>query len=161
MSFTAAELEAAIENPHEDDDEWEGWSEIGYAQEPNPAFDAEKAAESDRLYHIWRNRPTPQRWDGEDPDYRVYVTFREDNKGVLSATRPCAPTVEVNGVTYPIEVVADHGGGEGSGEERWIVIKVDGRLFRKDGYYMSYEGSTFDSELREVSPVVKEVTFYE
>lgn len=159
MSFTAAELEAAIEAREES--EWDGyWGEIGIAYEPNPDFDPEAEVESKRLYEVWRNKRLNS-WLPDDPDYVAYDTHRKANGSKLWPMRSCAPKVRVNGVEYDIKVVADHGGGEGSGEERWIVIEVGGRLFRKDGYYASYEGSTFDSDLREVRAVEKPVTFYE
>ncbi len=64
-----------------------------------------------------------------------------------------------------VSVEQDHGGGEGDGEERWVVIRVENsegtRYFRIDGYYMSYDGSHFDGELREVSVVERLVKFYE
>ena len=54
-------------------------------------------------------------------------------------------------------------GGEGSGEYIWQVWSVkdaDGneQFFRKTGYYMSYEGSTWDGDLTEVVPFEKTVT---
>jgi hypothetical protein len=63
-----------------------------------------------------------------------------------------------------VSLVTDFGG-EGQGDGYWFVVKiVDGdveRLFRKDGYWQSYEGGEYDGDLREVKAVVKPVTFYE
>lgn len=64
-----------------------------------------------------------------------------------------------------ISLVANHGG-EGQGDEAWVVISVtdsfgDVKLYRKDGYYRSYEGAGFDTPLRQVQPKEKTVTVYE
>lgn len=60
--------------------------------------------------------------------------------------------------------VADYGG-EGQGDEYWVVFSVtEGdvvRTFRKDGWYQSYNGGEFDSELVEVKPVQKTITVWE
>jgi hypothetical protein len=62
------------------------------------------------------------------------------------------------------EVVASHGG-EGEGDQYWMVISIsDGnttRFLRKDGYYASYDGGYLDSDTSEVKPKEKMVTFYE
>lgn len=58
-------------------------------------------------------------------------------------------------------------GGEGEGDEYFLVFKVDNpdgsvQYFRKDGYYTSYEGTGWDSgELHEVKLVQRLVNFYE
>ena len=62
-------------------------------------------------------------------------------------------------------------GGEGMGDQLWIVFKVvmdtnteDGfvRWFRKPGYYSSYgDGGDYDGDLYEVTPKEKTVTVYE
>lgn len=51
-------------------------------------------------------------------------------------------------------------GGEGMGDERWIVFKVGDRMFRKNGYYSSWDGSSWDGELEEVEPREVTVTQY-
>lgn len=56
--------------------------------------------------------------------------------------------------------VAHRKGGEGQGEEYFIVFKVGDQFFRIDGFYSSYEGvDWYDSELYEVAP--QEVTVIE
>lgn len=56
-------------------------------------------------------------------------------------------------------------GGEGSGDQYWFVFKItnpgDERLFRRDGWYASYEGGEYDGPTEEVKPVVRPVTFFE
>lgn len=51
-------------------------------------------------------------------------------------------------------------GGEGKGDSAWVVIRAGGRLFRKDGYYASYDGAEFDGEFTEVEEYQKTVTAY-
>lgn len=72
--------------------------------------------------------------------------------------------VRINGVDYEWENVADKGG-EGQGEYRAIVFSItdssgDTRLFRKEGYYQSYDGSTWDGDFSEVEAYEKTVTDY-
>lgn len=57
-------------------------------------------------------------------------------------------------------------GREGGGENIYVVLKLtrpDGSeiLYRKTGYYMSYDGSTWDGVMEEVIPYQKVTTFYE
>lgn len=75
--------------------------------------------------------------------------------------------------TTPVEVeglgkvsCADEYGGQGQGDDYWVVVKVefpDGsvRYFRKDGYYQSYSGGSLDGDMYEVFPKEKKVTVYE
>jgi hypothetical protein len=62
------------------------------------------------------------------------------------------------------EVVTSYGG-EGGGDQYWMVISVsDGettRYFRKDGWYASYDGGYLDGETYEVTPKERTVVFYE
>jgi hypothetical protein len=56
-------------------------------------------------------------------------------------------------------------GGEGQGDYAAMVFKVtapDGtdRLFRKEGYYASYDGTTWDGDFAEVEAYEKTVTDY-
>lgn len=64
-----------------------------------------------------------------------------------------------------ISYVADHGG-EGQGDEYWVVVKIAGhdgseRFFRKGGWYQSYSGGELDGDTYEVKPTERTVTFYE
>lgn len=61
----------------------------------------------------------------------------------------------------PIERVASQGGGEGSGSEMWVVVKIGSRLFKKSGYYASWDGDNWDGPFEEVRPRERMVTFYE
>ncbi|MFC6021529.1 hypothetical protein ACFP2T_35845 [Plantactinospora solaniradicis] len=63
--------------------------------------------------------------------------------------------------------VVDSYGGEGEGDEFWVVISItDGagavRYFKRLGWYQSYgDGGHLDGPTVEVAPVTREVTFYE
>lgn len=46
----------------------------------------------------------------------------------------------------------DSFGGEGQGDDYWVVVKLDDRYFRVDGYYSSWDGGELDGELEEVVP---------
>lgn len=70
-------------------------------------------------------------------------------------------SIILRGEPAPIEYVADFGG-QGQGDDLWLVIKVGDQLFRKEGYYASDYGSNWgDGDFSEVHAVVREVTFYE
>lgn len=60
-----------------------------------------------------------------------------------------------------LEFVEGYTGGEGGGEDAYVVFKLGDRYFRKQGYYASHYGTDWDGELREVNPVQRVVTFYE
>lgn len=68
-----------------------------------------------------------------------------------------------NGIDLPsgrAKLVADFGG-EGQGEELWVVFSLGDQLFRVDGYYASWDGSNWDgAEPYEVEPVPVVVTQY-
>lgn len=50
--------------------------------------------------------------------------------------------------------LVDKYGGEGKGEEYWVVLSVGEQLFRVDGFYASWDGVTWeDPHLHEVEPV--------
>lgn len=44
----------------------------------------------------------------------------------------------------PAYIVEDHGGGEGDGEERFVVFQVGDQFFQVDGYYASWDGTTWE-----------------
>jgi len=61
--------------------------------------------------------------------------------------------------------LVDNYGGEGQGDDYWMVISVsDGyttRLFKMNGYHVSHDGSYYDGPFEEVKAVQKMVTVYE
>lgn len=95
-------------------------------------------------------------WD-ELPYYLKDTVWDSANRKIVAAP----PRVR-DGLTYAC--VSDYGG-EGMGETRYVVFSVtdgvDTRYFRKDGFYASYGGSTWDGEFSEVQPQERVVTVWE
>ncbi|MFE7717522.1 hypothetical protein ACFU44_00595 [Nocardia rhizosphaerihabitans] len=65
-----------------------------------------------------------------------------------------------------MKIVEDERNGEGGGDYAAIIFEIvaeDGstRLFKKEGYYASYDGYTWDGDLYEVRPASKLITVYE
>lgn len=66
-----------------------------------------------------------------------------------------------------VETVDDHGGGEGNGDETWVVVQVtdvetgDVTYYRKNGYYSSFDGTDWDGSFTEVTPSERTITVYE
>lgn len=52
-------------------------------------------------------------------------------------------------------------GGEGKGDQYWVVFQIGDKIYRVDGYYSSWEGANWDSaEPYEVKPVEVTVVKY-
>jgi hypothetical protein len=100
--------------------------------------------------------------DLEDDDVLNVDSLDFDNASAWSWIKYEGGKGTRNGLTA--ERVAEYGG-EGDGDQYWVVISIsDGlttRHFRKDGYYASYDGGYLDGDTSEVKPVEKLVTFYE
>lgn len=90
-------------------------------------------------------------FDREDAEFCSWYELKQGDGGYVPG---------LGEVAY----VADYGG-EGQGEEYWVVFSVtDGdvtRHFRMDGSYASYYGAEFDGDLREVTPQQKTITVWE
>lgn len=82
-------------------------------------------------------------------DFEYGNPYKEIKYGDLS---------EIDGLGK-IELI-DEFGGEGQGDDYWVVFKVGDQLFRKDGWYASYDGGELDGELYEVEPVEVQRTEY-
>lgn len=60
-----------------------------------------------------------------------------------------------------VKLVEDHGGGEGDGEERWVVFSVGDKFYEVSGYYASWDGTTWDDlDIYDVEPFQVQVTKY-
>lgn len=96
-------------------------------------------------------------YDIEDDNFDIEDCWKEV-KYEASREQP----VTVNGFTAKVE--AEYGG-EGQGEQFWVVVSIsDGettRYFRKDGWYASYDGGYLDGDTSEVVPREKTIVIYE
>lgn len=126
MSYTIADLEDAIEN---EDTEWEGsWHEF------------EESVDNTHEY-----RDVPAHTDGA-----YFDRYNERWRAKFELDEPGAA---IPGIGQA--VLVEQFGGEGQGDQLWFVFRVtdaDGedRLFRKSGYYASYDGGEYDGDLDEV-----------
>lgn len=166
--FEAADLKAAVLGENAEDeagdygsDESGWWKLENGVQVPNETYDAELEVEGSALYEAWRIA-TRGVWAGDSPEYVAYHAFRELHGAKLHPTKTVPWTFKWNGKELPITVVQNNGGREGGGEAVHMIYKVCDRLFRLDGSYYSYDGTTWDDDsFREVQAVTKAVVFYE
>jgi hypothetical protein len=123
------------------------------------------------LYSITANEPGgefngyPDQIEWEEVDGALdgpYLSIKDDTQP-YGRRYERGPAPVFDGFKLSVETEF---GGEGEGDSRWIVIKAvsdDGteQFFRMDGYYASYDGSTWDGEFYEVRPREKTITVYE
>lgn len=69
-------------------------------------------------------------------------------------------TLTLNGEEVETKAIKSFGG-EGQGDDCWLVFQVGNQLFRKDGWYASHYGYEWDGSLYEVEAVERTVTVYE
>ena len=114
-----------------------------------------------------KSRYTGEDWAGELKEQ--YDLTAEDDWSALSADSSAWQEAKYEGSEETFEnltaKVAKEYGGEGQGDQYWMVVSLsDGettRYFRKDGYYASYDGGTLDGETHEVFPAENTVVVYE
>lgn len=94
---------------------------------------------------------------GEDADGNVQSSIEE---GWDSWWRDEPIVFTVKGQEISAERVSSFGG-EGQGDDLWIVIKIGDQFFKKSGYYNSWDGGAYDGELFEVEPVQVTRTEYQ
>lgn len=110
-------------------------------------FNSSEEDRDDILANFFRSEYNRRSIDKYSPEDHVWKAFHEktDELGLIIT-------------------LADHTGGEGQGEEYWSVyefVSLGRTVYIKfDGYYQSYEGSTFE-EFYEVKPKQKTITVYE
>lgn len=96
--------------------------------------------------------------------YRQYSSYSqgwvEEDGGFWHEVGYSRTKIILRGEEVEVECVEDFGGGEGSGEERWVVVQIGDQLFRKTGWYASHYGSEFDGDLEEVEAYQKTITAY-
>ena len=90
-------------------------------------------------------------WNQHREEYKGYGPWPED------FTYKGSPLTK----KYPNSELVEDFGGEGLGDHAHVVIRVDDKLFKIDGYYSSYDGTDWDTEWYEVKPAEKTITVYE
>lgn len=84
---------------------------------------------------------------GEDTSY--FEDTLSDLEDILGSDTITIPSGEVE--------LIEQVGGEGHGDDYWLVIKVGSELFKVEGFHSSWEGVNWgEAELKEV--VAREVT---
>jgi hypothetical protein len=119
----------------------------------------------------WTRKETPEEYDGyDDAEDNVYTSDYGDNvswgavEELFWSYRDPKVEKEVGGSKVTLQ---EQHGGEGEGDEYWLVFRVENsdgseQFFRVDGYYASYDGTSWDgAQLREVNAVPRTVVFYE
>jgi len=110
-------------------------------------FTAEEVAEKVNEFDD-EQRVSQEYWEG---------TYEElKNYGWSSSGKNA---IEVPGLGE-LEYVDEYGG-EGKGDDYWVVFKIGEQYFRVDGWYASYDGGELDGEPYEVSPKEQTITTYE
>jgi len=97
-----------------------------------------------------------KRYYTENADHDEFEDDEEDYSDFSwhSVEWDFAQPVTVSGIVLQVE---EQHGGEGQGDQLWIVVKAttpDGNVqyFRKSGWYASYDGGYYDYDLEEVFP---------
>lgn len=137
--------------------------------------EVERLLEEHRFYYeayTYGGNSYPERWysiaDGYGGGYGGWGEYEnlglaqtDDNNGRWKKGEDMYENVRGLGKVY----LQKQHGGEGQGDEYYIVLRVeDGettRWFMKPGYYTSYDDRTLDGDLYEVSPQQRIVTVYE
>lgn len=95
-----------------------------------------------------------ENWMGEDFYYEVgYAKEQANERGHYGP-------IEIPGIGKAVGV--EQFGGMDQGSDLWTVFRIlgDDRLFRKNGYYASHDGSYYDGALEQVEAFEKTVTDY-
>lgn len=149
MSFTARDLEQAIEANFENDEE-SNWLEMTMSV-PNPDYDPmayknyRKAAQR-KVEEALTNGELQAMWD--------------ETLGRFYETKNVPMIVAINGVEYPVKSVQQIGGMD-EGSYAAVIVEVAGRTFRKQGSYYSHDGYYWDGDFSEVTLKTKIVSVYE
>ncbi|MFE5290148.1 hypothetical protein ACFRAQ_34715 [Nocardia sp. NPDC056611] len=98
-------------------------------------------------------------WGELEDSFSLYQT--DGNGGWTWVKAP----LKLPGIGVIDDLAASHGG-EGQGDEYWLVFAVKDdagqtRMFQRDGWYASFDGGHYDGPTFEVHPVQKVVTVYE
>jgi len=96
----------------------------------------------------------------EGGEYEGYGNFYEYIKDEGIDWRTKKP-IEIQVPGLPTIKFEDDFGGEGEGDDYWVVFSVGNQYFRVNGYYASYHGGELDGSVEEVKPVKVERIEYE
>lgn len=66
-------------------------------------------------------------------------------------------SISVNGILTPVKLAGTYAG-EGDGVLTYMVFEIDGRFFKQEGYYSSYDGNDWDGRFLEVKGVETTIT---
>lgn len=102
----------------------------------------------------------PEQFDAEHDPNDPYAYYEGHYWGELSEMRRETDVPGLGKVT-----VVDNYGGEGQGDDLWAVFRIefdngDVKHYRKSGYWVSYDGATWDQALEEVTPREKVITVW-
>lgn len=100
-----------------------------------------EALTADRIHEILEN------WIEENSDWAEVGAYGDDSGDVIPQLGRVAQVEQV--------------GGMDQGTHAHVVLRVGSRLFRKDGYHQSHDGTYYDGAFYEVSRREKTVTVYE
>lgn len=107
-----------------------------------------------------KSEPYKEEIEGFEATEQGMEMLLSEHRGIVSELK-YGSVYEING--YLLNPVDEYGG-EGQGEDYWVVVEVtkdDHKSFWKfDGWYASYSGSSIEN-VWEVKPVEKVVTVYE
>lgn len=141
MSYTVEDLDAAVESL--------SWVDLD-GHDDLPEFDDE----DHRRDYIFDYYGGPEGWDvlGE----KVYYHPKYDS-------HRHQPTVTLDGIGTAKMV--EQFGGEGGGDKYWFILSVtdaDGneRLFRRNGWYASFDGGYYEGPTEEVVEATETVKVY-
>lgn len=97
----------------------------------------------------------------EDTKHSEYEDEYETGWGLWEDEYYASARVYDTELLPDVTVVDTKIGTEGGGEYIYIVFKIGDRHFKKEGYYASYDGSNWDGDFQEVTPIERTVVFYE
>lgn len=135
-SYTVSDIDNYVENDFNPEEDYDSWGE--FSEEVGQTYDFLKNADGSYV---------------RSPETNRLVRVERDEPGHLIPNIGRAVLVESRG-------------GEGQGDEYWFVFKIidssgGERLFKRLGWYASYDGGHYEGPTVEVRPVEKTITVWE
>jgi len=118
-----------------------------------------ESGQFERYKEKYHHYTIPKRPVFEDfvSDYET-VDWSEVTEALYGGGIETGFTFEYEGETHFVKELDQHGG-EGQGDEYYYIYEVDGKTYKLDAYYASWDGVYWsDAELFEVKPVEVKVT---